>query len=74
MVDPEAFEQLGKYCAVLLVLIMLIVGVMKVSLYFFPPSPEKMDPEWTSRSLTGWTNTPAKLAKVRTIEKIAENE
>lgn len=66
MMEPEEWLGLG------IVGFLLIVVVMAIHLVIWPA--RYYDPNFTSRSLTGWSNTPKKLAWSRTIEKVANEK
>ena len=67
----EDEDFLGLVLAVPIIIVVAVV-LLKLSLWIFPP--KHYDPTFTSRSLTGWTNTPKKLAWARTIEKTCEKK
>ena len=50
--------------------LILTILMIRVSLWLAPP--KSYDPNFTSRKLTGWTNTPKKLAWSRTLDKVSE--
>lgn len=66
--EDNPIELLG----VILLFLVIIVGMLALSLVLFPP--KFYDPNFTSRALTGWTNTPGKLTWSRTIDKVSESE
>ena len=49
-----------------------VVCLLRLSLMIFPN--RTYDVNFTSRSLTGWTNTPKKLAWASLIEQVAEQD
>jgi len=49
-----------------------VVCLLRLSLMVFPN--RTYDLSFTSRSLTGWTNTPKKLAWASLIEQVAEQD
>ena len=55
---------------IILIVLAALVILLRVSLILNPP--KKTDSNFTSRSLTGWSNTPKKLAWARTIEKVSK--
>lgn len=65
----EPAVQMTTIAGVLVILLVLSVTILRLSLWLMPP--KKYDPNFTSRSLTGWTNTPKKLAWARTVEKVS---
>lgn len=67
--DTEWSDILRFLGFILLVLIGVVI-VLRLSILFSPP--KSYDPNFTSRSLTGWSNTPKKLAWSRTVEKVSE--
>jgi len=49
-----------------------VVCLLRLSLMIFPN--RTYDVNFTSRSLTGWTNTPKKLAWASLIEQVAKQD
>ena len=62
-------DRIQSLCLIILVLFIVVI-TLRVSLFLMPP--KKLDTQWTSRSTTGWTNTPKKLSWANTVEKVAE--
>lgn len=52
--------------------LVIIVALLVISEWIRPN--RTIDEKWTSRSITGWTNTPKKLAWVRTVEKVSKED
>ena len=70
--EQEPAFQVVSIAAFVLCGFMIIVTILRLSLWLFPP--KHYDPNFTSRSLTGWTNTPKKLAWSETLIKVIENK
>lgn len=62
-------DEIGLILFVPIVIVVAVV-LLRLSLWIFPP--KSYDPNFTSRSLTGWSNTPKKLAWARVIEKVSK--
>ena len=65
-------EEIAKYALGILLLLFIIVSILRLSILISPP--KKLDPNFTSRSLTGWTNTPKKLAWSKLIEETSSDK
>lgn len=68
----EGVDDMTVVAGVVVGLLILAILILRLSLWINPP--RKIDKTWTSRSLTGWTNTPKKLAWSETIRKVSTKE
>lgn len=59
----------ADYLWIILGALILSVLILKVSILLMPP--KYIDLTWTSHSITGWTNTPKKLAWARVIGEVS---
>lgn len=65
--NEEFLDGLKEFLGVLVFILVALFISLEITLIVMPP--KKLDPGFTSRSITGWTNTPKKLAWARLIEE-----